>query len=123
MPLQPYDGPIWAFYGQRAADRKATKGERIHAVTLFAYQGGAMDSECGAMGVVPAGVDWDPEHPMACPRCVAWLRGEVEVPEEIAEAAAFAAAVDAMAAQLAAKLARPAPARRSATPSLFAAVA
>lgn len=120
MPPAAYDGPVHAYYGKRAADRNTTKGERIHAVTLFAYLGGAMDAECGVIGYVPAD-GWDPGHPQACPDCVSALAGLVAIPEEVDEAAAFAAQVDAAAAQLAAALAAPASRRRSATPSLFAA--
>jgi hypothetical protein len=75
--------PVWAYCGGRAAARKSIEGERRHAVTWFAHISGAHDAECGAAGAVLVG-RWDPDDPHNCADCVAYLAGEVPVPEESA---------------------------------------
>lgn len=75
--------PIFAYCGQRAADRKTTTGERRHAITLWSQLSGAHDAECGDMGVVAVG-EWVDGDPLNCPRCVAYLAGLVAVPEDVA---------------------------------------
>lgn len=92
--------PLWAYCGQRAVDRKSTKGSLRHALTIWARMSGAMDAECGVIGMVEVG-PWDPGDPHNCPDCVKYVNGEVPVPEEVAA------------------LLAPAPPHRSGTPSLF----
>jgi hypothetical protein len=80
------DDPVWAYCGQRAVDRKTTKGVTRHALTVWARLSGAMDAECGVIGLVEVGpwnpAAWDPDTAPACPRCAAYLAGAVPIPEE-----------------------------------------
>ena len=71
--------PVWAYCGSRAVARNSTKGVRVHAVTLFAKLSGAMDSECGEIGMVPMGA-WDPAMPSACPDCTRILAETTPLP-------------------------------------------
>ncbi len=100
--MDPLDR-LWAYCGQRAVDRHSTTGVRVHAVGAISKLSGAMDAECGEIGRVSMG-DWDPGMAHACPDCIAILEADRK-------------------AAIAAKLAKPAPRRRSCTPSLFASAA
>ena len=71
--------PVWAYCGPRAVARNSTKGVRVHAVTLFAKLSGAMDSECGVIGMVPMGV-WSSDVPSACPDCARILAETAPLP-------------------------------------------
>lgn len=96
----PTEGPVWAYYGQRAITRKSTKGEPRHAVAAWSRLGGAMDAECGVIGAIELG-PWDPADPINCAKCAKFIAGAMPMPPDPIPVEQPAEPMTAAAAQLA----------------------
>lgn len=96
----PTEGPIWAYYGRRAVDRKSTKNEPLHAVSLWARlaarhepladdvdpYGGArglvlVEAECGVACAIEVG-PWESAPVKVCAKCAKFVAGTMPMPAD-----------------------------------------